>query len=228
MKHAAMALVSVLLFAVPALAYDCDCVAPDGSCHASVSCPQGCFAICGNQGNCSSGCQTVGPGGPQEPRQEMPSPLRSPTASPGRATANLVTFNATDLTGDDLAGLLEDALGSDVRFLPTNPLETYSLDVIEFPPDQLARAMAEFGVVAVAGSPKSGPLEGSGAQDALVTIRLEDTTMGVVVGLLDQLAGTSQSIQAVDPAAPFNLKIQSMPLDELLAAMKKMGAIQIE
>lgn len=219
MKHAVTALASVLLFAAPALAYDCDCAAPDGSCSASVSCPNGCFALCGNQGHCSSGCQN---GGPAEngPRQENPNPLG--------ATADLLSFNATDLTGEDLAGLLEDALGSDVRFLPVNPLETYSLDVIELPPAQLARAMSEFGVVAVADSPKSGSLESSGARHALVTIRLEDTTMGVVVGLLDQLAGASRSIQALDPAAPFNLKIQSMPLDELLVAMKKMGAIQLE
>jgi len=227
MKHAALTFVLALLFAAPALAHDCDCVAPDGSCSASVSCPDGCYAMCGSQGNCSSGCAEGGPAG--GPKHDDPSPLRSPLAFSGQASANLVTLNATDLTGQDVTDLLQDALGSDVRFLPVDPHQTYSIDLIEFPADQLTRALAEFGVVAVGGSPESASLGAAGARDAEVTIRLDETTMGVVVGLLDRLvAASGRSIQATDPSAPFNLEVQGMPLDELLAALEKMGAIQIE
>ncbi len=224
MRRSVYVLAVMLAFVIagPALAYDCSCTAPDRSCSASVSCLEGCYAICGSGGQCSSGCSGGGPGG-GGPRHDTPL-----VAMPAPAT-NLVSLSAADLEAQGIADLLRDALGSDVRFLPVDPLQTYSIHVTNFPPDELARALAKYGVVAVAGETKGEALAAGAAPEAEVTIRLEEGTMGQVVGLLGQLVAESGVILRVtDPEQAFSLDVQRMPLGELLAALEKMGAIARE
>jgi hypothetical protein len=55
--RASILFVALLLSAVHAeAARTCSCVAPPGggNCSASVSCPSGCYAVCGS--SCSAGC----------------------------------------------------------------------------------------------------------------------------------------------------------------------------
>ena len=53
------------LFSKEARADTCSCTAPDNSCSASISCPAGCVAICGNDGNCSTQCAGIPPTPPR-------------------------------------------------------------------------------------------------------------------------------------------------------------------
>lgn len=58
-KAFAATLVFLVFFISPmyvALAGDCSRTAPDGSYSASVSCPEGCLAICSPGGRCTAEC----------------------------------------------------------------------------------------------------------------------------------------------------------------------------
>jgi hypothetical protein len=214
--------IAMFAMAGPALAESCDCRSPDRSCSASVSCPEGCWAICGNNGQCSSGCAGGGPGGGGPRHDTLAMPLSAPAT-------NLVSLHGVDLTAQGLADLVRDAIGGDVRFLPLDPLQNYSVHVSNLPPDDLTKALAKFGVVAVAGEAKAEELGAGAIPAAQVTIQLEESTMGEVVGLLGQLvAEAGTTLRVTDPSLVFSLDVNRMPLDELLAGMVKMGAIEIE
>lgn len=220
MRHCLLTLATFSLLAAPVSAADCSCRAPDRSCSASTSCPGGCYAICGSGGNCTAGCS--GGSGPT-PDQQTPLVLSDPSA------ADLVTLSATDLTADDIAALLTTALETDVRFAPVDPLQTYSMHVIDFPPEDLANALANYGAVAVSDHPADDdPLWTDSMPQAEVTIRIDGATIGMVASVLGQLlAGSGLSIEVPDPSSPFNLDVQRMPLKELLTSLERMGVLQL-
>lgn len=162
-------------------------------------------------------------------RDDGPSPNYPSLMSPESPANNLVSVHAVDLTGNDVASLLGDALNTTVRFVPVDPLQTYSIHVIDFPPDELAHALAKFGVVAAAEESRGDSLQMRAVPEAEVTIRIAETTMGVVAGLLHQLvAERGPNIRVTDPSQAFSLDVQRMPLKELLAALESMGAVKLE
>src|ERR1043166_3708778 len=63
-RRLAFVLTCVLAFVLPSLVAspsfatfeDCDCIATDGSCSASISCQGPCTRFCGNGGNCYAEC----------------------------------------------------------------------------------------------------------------------------------------------------------------------------
>lgn len=214
----AVALAFTLALAPIVLADSCACSAPDHSCNTSISCTGGCYALCGSGGQCSSGCEAGGgdPGsnGPRHDHRVLP--------------GSRVSLSETNLTAADIASLLTDALGSTVQFAPVDPDQTYSIDVINFPREDLAQVLAKFGAVAVGGRAEDIARAGD-VGDAEVTIRLEGTTLGQVVGLVEKLVKDSGvRIHVTDPERPFNLDIQRMPLNDLLTALVGMGAIDLE
>ena len=220
-----LVVVAVLLALVfspaPAFAHSCSCNAPDGSCSASVSCPGGCYAICGTGGACGSGCSGGGGSGWNPESQGL---TRPPKGGPPKDPAT-ITLSARDMTSTDLATVLGTHLNTAVTFVPANPAETYSVDINNMPAEEFLTALAEFGAISTAdGTPKKNEELSS----AKVTLQVRDSTAGEVVAMLNQLMGRSGSkLKAGNPDEELSLDVQQMNLGTLVEGLAATTSIRV-
>lgn len=237
MKKLALIFATILLIPVFALASDCECDAPDGSCSASATCDGGCYAICISGGSCSSGCDG-GSSGPQPENKSLRfdlgnSGVSSVTGEGLRAQAGepsnepRISMSAQHLTATDLSGLLSSHLGTGVQFIPNLPTDTYSIDVSQMPASRFMAVLAEFGALSTEGVPPRAE-ERLAVPSARVSLKLEKTTAGHVAVLLGQLLGNSNlSLHAGNPAEELTLDVDQMDLSTLLKGLQATSTLRL-
>lgn len=213
----------LLLAPLPAFAHECSCTAPDHSCSTSVSCPGGCWAVCGTGGSCSSGC-SGSPGGWKPENQGLK------VDAPGKARPNGISLSARDLSSTALAEILSEHLGREVTFIPANPGESFNIDIGDMPPGELLLALSEFGAIATVGE---GPNAAQGKSiqrvipSASVSLKMDKTTAGEVAAILSQLLGGAPvRLETDNPYEPLSVDVSHMDLSSLVQGLQATSSIR--
>lgn len=223
MRILAFSLVAVVLLFTPALALasSCSCTAPDGSCNTSVTCTGGCWAICGTEGKCGSGCSNT----------QTPRPENQYLSTPPAADEDRLALTAQHLTGSDLSLLLSEHLGHEVSFVPLRPGETFSIDVSGMPPGQLLIALAEFGAVATSHAEVPDHAQGAASHrvpDTDITLKIDSVRGGEVAGVLNAfLARTGLTLVAGNPDEELSVDVQGMDLETFLQGLQATTSLKL-
>ena len=117
MAGVVVVLLGTMALAGSALAVTCSCTAPDGSCSTSVTCPDGCYAICATGGRCISGCSNP----PEDP----------PDALAVEEITGPFSICVRNLSGREVSALVERHFGQTIQ-LPETLNLSFSFDSIDF------------------------------------------------------------------------------------------------
>lgn len=213
-KFLMLSLLALLVSVSPAIgAKSCSCVASDGTCDASVTCPDGCYAVCGSGGNCGSGC-SAGGGGSEH--------LTSGAAE----TPELVTLHANEVSADDLSFMLSNHLGQRVRFVANKANEVFSISVDGMPVGEWIQVLSRYGAVTKFEKESSGI--GADLPSANITVKLENADANAINSLLQNMFPAHDiQFKANKGQTSIALDVQDIPLEQFLRVLSQFGAVEV-
>ena len=200
-------IVSILIGPSPAASLeDCDCVAPDGSCSASISCRGGCTRFCGNNGNCYAECSGfygfLG------------------------AETNLEIQNGTY---PELVTRLAHLSGQQLVFSPTRTDIVFNAGFKKTPFWNALELLSDQGTVQIAGQDfeRLKRLRRILLSGERITLCVKNTPVNTFVNDIAGLTGLPLRITGGNPMSTINLKLQDATLDEMLAKVSEQTGAKI-
>jgi len=174
---------------------DCDCVAPDGSCSATVSCAGGCTRFCGNNGNCYAYCS-----GAYE--------------FLGMET----TLELQNGTYPELVSKLSHLSGKELVFSPTKPDSVFNMGFKRTPFWNALDLLSDQGTVQINGQDfeRLKRLRRILLSGERITLCVRNTPVSTFVNDMVGLTGLPLRVSAGSPMSLVNIKLPEATLDEML------------
>jgi hypothetical protein len=178
----------------------CSCVAPDGSCSASVSCQGGCIKFCGNNNNCSASCS----GG-------------------HAALGEEVTFDLQNAGYPELVAELSRRTGKELVFSPTKPDMIFNAGYKRAILWDALKALADQGTLYVGGNDfeKLKRLRKILLSGERITFCVTNTPVNTFVSDMSGLTGMTFRITSGRPMTTANVQLQNVTLSEIVAAVSE-------
>lgn len=189
-------LASTLTVSSPALTpQDCSCVAPDGSCSASILCQRGCIQHCASQGDCYAECsgfyETFG--------------IKS-------------TLDLQNATYPKLVGALARISGKDIEFSPAKADAAFNTGWKRATLWDLLDMLSDRGTVQIAGKDfeKLKRLRKVLLSGNKISLCVRNTPVNTFVSDMTSLTGLPLRITAGRATTVVNLKLENVTLDDIL------------
>jgi hypothetical protein len=202
------------------LAEDCSCTAPDGSCSASTSCDQGCFAYC-DSGDCDAGC-FGGKNGPlHDYLQSHPESLESVRqldAFNGPALQTILQEQASLALEAVPPSVLEDyvtsQLGSRFAFVPRANHDRVSFDFKNVAAEELVEILGRRGGAAI-------------ASHGRLMLAARGLDSAGISRLLSETLGMSVVFTADSSEDRVSISFKDAPIEDVLSFLTRHGVVQI-
>lgn len=185
---------------------ECSCTAPDGSCSASISCPQGCIEHCAGEGDCYAECSGF-----------------------YEVFGSETTIQMQTGTYPQLVTALARVSGRDIAFAPTKPDVLFNVDYKRAVLWDVLDMLSDRGAVQVAGRDfeKLKRLRRTLLSGKRISLCVRRTPVSTFVNDMASLTGLPLRITAGRPMAVVNIKLQEVALDEMLAKVSEQTGTKI-
>lgn len=192
--------------AYPALRADCNCVAPDGSCSASVSCTGGCTKFCGNNDNCYAYCSGF-----------------------YGFLGTEATFEMQNASYPQLVTEVARASGKELSFSPARPGEVFNVGFKRAPLWDAFELLSEKGTVQVAGQDfeRLKRLRRILVSGEKLNLCVKNTPVGTFINDMTALTGLPLRITGGSPMATVSVQLQGATLDEMITAVSEQTGTRI-
>lgn len=189
----------------------CTCIADDGSCSASVTCPGGCLAYCPSRA-CRSQCLGGGGGKPQEPIYSM-----------------RVNLQLNKSNGKQIASELGRITAREVVFVPTNADATFSFDVKDAPLWNLLEMLSQDGSVRIGGEDfaQLQMIRRALTTGERMSVCIQNVPVKSLVKNLAELSGLNIRITSGDPKTLVSLSAREVTLDDIVAQVTAQTGVQV-
>ena len=184
----------------------CSCVAPDGSCSASVSCQGGCIKFCGNNNNCWASCS----GGYSGFGEEL-------------------TFELQNAGYPELVAELSRRSHKELVFSPTKPDMIFNAGYKRAILWDALKALADQGTLHVGGNDfeKLKGLRKILLSGERITFCVTNTPVNTFVSDMSGLTGLTFRITSGRPMSTANVQLQNATLNEIVAAVSEQTRTRI-
>jgi hypothetical protein len=196
----------VFAFTHSASSETCSCVAPDGSCSASISCRGGCENYCGNDGACWAQC-----------------------SDSLAILINETTIEVKNGGYPQLVTQLASVSGTNLEFLPTKPDATFNLSFMRVAVWDALEFLSNRGTVHIWGKDFESlrRLRKSLLSGENISIGVQNTPVNTFVNDITGLTGLRLRISAGRPMALVNIAMADTTLDDLLLKVSEQTGTKI-
>jgi hypothetical protein len=222
-----LVLLALAVIAPAAQGEDCSCVAPDGSCSASISCAGGCLAICGSGGKCSAKCNGGGGGGwtPENPGLRAAPGEQGAALGDNDPLAERVSLDVINIPADEVSALVSNLASRDITFVPRKIGETFSIQAKDVTVGRLIAGLAEHG--AIGSLPRRAVFSEARLNDP-ITVQAKGVTGATFADMVATLTGGRVLLVPSEPAALVSLEVKNLRLSELLEQLVLFGEVSLD
>lgn len=185
---------------------DCSCVAPDGSCSASISCSGGCTQFCGNNDNCRASCSGA-----------------------HGFYGDELTFQMDNGTYPRLVAELARRSGKEIAFSPAKPSMVFNVGFKRATLWDALKLLSEQGTLRIDGQDFENlkRLRSSLLSDEKFSFCVKNTPVNTFINDLIGLTGLPLRISSGSPKATINIKLENVTLSEILTAVANQTGTEI-
>lgn len=200
-------LLALLTLSPAAAAQTCTCNASEASCGVSVTCSNGCSAVCTRRDACYATC------GDAE----------------SRLLSVRVTLAGQGLDAKTVSDRLTTQAGTEIVFSPRRPKDTYNLDNNDMPLYHVLKILAKRGKVTVRGRDFKEILRIGDTMDGRngVTVKFNNLAVRKALDKLYFLTGQSFTVESGDADALVSLTVPNASVREVIAAIEKQANVKI-
>lgn len=194
----------------------CSCSSPDGNCSASVDCTTGgCWAVCPS-GACQAKCFVAGA-------------ERSPGAEDGTTLKARIRLRLKDSSSREVAAELARVTRSEVKFSPTIPGDTFTLDVTDEPLWNVLETLSARGRVWI-GDEDFATLQYTRQlllRGDRISVCISGVTAKQMASELEYLTGLDIKVTSGDPNTRVYLTSKTLSLYEIVEQASASTGLQI-